>query len=170
MLACSAHCGPSVDADASVRHLSALWSCAAAGAAKRNFVVADFYFLEMSYLPGPISPPVLEMSYLPSRTRFLSPQTVLYVYYDHIARRLRAVPVACGLRLVFTYRTEGYRSPPLAHSTGRPSLPRWQRAHLQQRRCTPLVLAVNCRRELLPNAALRVMALAPRRLPPRQVE
>ena len=78
MLACSAHCGPSVDADASVRHLSALWSCAAAGAAKRNFVVADFYFLEMSYLPGPISPPVLEMSYLPSRTRFLSPHTVLY--------------------------------------------------------------------------------------------
>ena len=79
MLACSAHCGPSVDADASVRHLSALWSCAAAGAAKRNFVVADFYFLEMSYLPGPISPPVLEMSYLPSRTRFLSPHTVVYV-------------------------------------------------------------------------------------------
>ena len=39
---------------------------------------ADFYFLEMSYLLVPISPPILEMSYLPSRTRFLSPHTVLY--------------------------------------------------------------------------------------------
>ena len=45
--------------------------------AKRFFVV-DFFFLEMSYLPGPISPPVLEMSYLPSRTQFLLPHTILY--------------------------------------------------------------------------------------------
>jgi hypothetical protein len=39
--------------------------------AKSAFFEVDFYFLEMSYLPGPMSPPVLEMSYLPSRTQFL---------------------------------------------------------------------------------------------------
>ena len=33
----------------------------------------------MSYLPDPISPPVLEMGYLPSRPRFLSPQSILYM-------------------------------------------------------------------------------------------
>ena len=44
-------------------------------AGERNFLVA--VDLEISYLPGPISPPVLEISYLPSRPQFLSTHSVL---------------------------------------------------------------------------------------------
>jgi hypothetical protein len=44
----------------------------------KNFRDGRLLNLEMSHLPGPMSPPVLEMSYLPSRTRFLSPHTLLY--------------------------------------------------------------------------------------------
>ena len=60
---------------------------AAADGEAKFFVMVDFYFLEMSYLHGPISRLVLEMSYLPSRARFLTPHYLLYTVRHHTEHR-----------------------------------------------------------------------------------
>ena len=54
------------------------------------WLFGGFLNLETSYLPGPISAPVLEMGYLPSRTQFLKRGSLLYLILDECPGCARA--------------------------------------------------------------------------------